>query len=344
MSRVSSLRWLCSLAIMSVAPALCLAVSMDLVPVGNPGNPGELSGNPTAGIGGMAICGGVNYTYQIGRFEVTLGQYTAFLNAVATTDTYALYNPYMWGPWGYQIQRNGASGGYTYSVTPDWANRPVNYVSWGDAARFANWLTHGQPNGDQTAATTEDGSYPLNGAMTDAELLAVTRKPIARYVIPTEDEWYKAAYHKNDGPTDHYWKFPTGTDVVPSNELVSPDPGNNANMPGTLGDPYFRTEVGAFTNSRSAYGTYDQGGNVWEWNEDVFDSSARGLRGGSYNTPVWVGDGTVHSLSSEYRYGAGPTWETSGAGFRVALVPEPATINLLALCAAAAMIRRRRIG
>jgi sulfatase modifying factor 1 len=111
MFRVLTVRWLCFLAIVSIAANYCLAINMDLVPVGNPGYPGELSGNPTAGIGGVAICGGVNYTYQIGRFEVTLGQYTAFLNAVAATDSYGLYNPYMWAPRGYQIERDGAPGG-----------------------------------------------------------------------------------------------------------------------------------------------------------------------------------------------------------------------------------------
>ena len=49
--------------------------------------------------------------------------------------------------WGCKIQRSGSSGSYTYSVAADWANRPVNYVSWGDAARFANWLHNGQPTG-----------------------------------------------------------------------------------------------------------------------------------------------------------------------------------------------------
>lgn len=105
----------------------------------------------------------------------------------------------------------------------------MNLVSWGDAARYANWLTNGKPTGAQNASTTEDGSYFLNGAMTEQELLAVTRKPEAKFVIPSEDEWYKAAYHKNDGPTNHYWDFPTKSDGEPRNRISNPDPGNNAN-------------------------------------------------------------------------------------------------------------------
>ena len=37
----------------------------------------------------------------------------------------------------------------------------------------------------------------------------------------------------------------------------------------TIGSPYYTTEVGEFENSESPYGTFDQGGNIWEWNETV---------------------------------------------------------------------------
>ena len=76
---------------------------------------------------------------------------------------------------GCNIQRSGSSGIYTYSVAGDWADRPVNWVDWGDAARFANWLHNGQPTGAQDLTTTEDGAYYLNGATSDPALLAVTR-------------------------------------------------------------------------------------------------------------------------------------------------------------------------
>jgi len=70
-------------------------------------------------------------------------------------------------------------GNYTYSVAADWANRPVNWVSWADAAGYCNWLTNGQASGDQTAGTIEDGTYALNGAITDAELIGVVHKNFA---------------------------------------------------------------------------------------------------------------------------------------------------------------------
>jgi formylglycine-generating enzyme required for sulfatase activity len=274
-------------AAVCVAPARAQPVVIETVPVGNPGNPGEPQGSGQ----GSGVFGGVDYDYHIGRFEVTAGQYTAFLNAVAATDTYSLYHTRMdydadTSHNGCNIKRQGVSGSYTYSVAPDWADRPVNYASWADAARFANWLHNGQPTGAQDLATTEDGSYFLDG--TDegnvGALEDITREPDATWAIPSEDEWYKAAYHKNDGVTGNYWNYPTQADTNVSNTLVDPDPGNHATFGGTtIGAPYDRTEVGAHENSASAYGTFDQGGNVQEFNEAVPDPpDTRGVRGGSW--------------------------------------------------------------
>jgi len=116
------------------------AVNIETVPVGNPGNDDDI---PVGGYGGVA------YTYNIGKYEVTAGQYTEFLNAVAGVDTYGLYSTYMWDPrhgkdYGCKIERYAGSGTvgdpYKYRVATDYANRPVNYVSFWDTCRFANWL------------------------------------------------------------------------------------------------------------------------------------------------------------------------------------------------------------
>jgi formylglycine-generating enzyme required for sulfatase activity len=327
-------------SLLAVALVCCAvvaqAVTIDLVPVGNPGNAGDTRYNSIS-------VGAVPYAYQIGKFEVTAGQYTAFLNAVAASDTYALYNPAMANPsgaLGCKIQRPGSPGSYAYSVASDWANRPVNYVSWGDAARFANWLHNGQPTGGQNISTTEDGSYFLNGATSDAALMGVTRKPNATWVIPSEDEWYKAAYYDPSKPGGAgYWDYPTKSNTPPINTLLSPDPGNHANFYDfyrtgngsyTIGSPYYRTEVGAFANSGSPYGTFDQGGNLWEWNEtNVF--GYRGLRGGSF------GDSS-YALLASYRYDYYPSDEHGYIGFRVASVPEPGILAMLAGIALTALL------
>ncbi len=303
--------------------------SLETVAVGNLGNTGELSGAGAGGSGPDRICGAVDYAYNIGKYEVAAGQYCEFLNAVAKKDTYRLYDIGMWGNiHGCKIRRTYSSGSYTYNVAADQANRPVTHVSWGDAARFANWLHNGQPTGEQGISTTEDGSYYLNGATTQLALMAVTRKTTATWVIPTEDEWYKAAYHKNDGDTCNYFDYPTGSDSEPSNDLIDPDPGNNANFyqnDYTLGSSYSTTEVGEFENSGSPYGTFDQGGNLWEWNEtEVNAGTSRGIRGGRH------GNYSSYMLAS-CREDGDPTAYNDSLGFRVARVPEPGGIALL-LC------------
>jgi formylglycine-generating enzyme required for sulfatase activity len=293
-------------------------INIETVPVGNLGNAGELSGKGANGYGADRICGAVGYEYRMGKYEVTAGQYTAFLNKVAATDTYGLYDTNMWydiivtGLFpsnGCKIQRNDANGDglWEYSVASDYANRPVNYINWGDSARFANWLHNGQPTGAQNASTTEDGSYTLNGATSDKALLAVTRKPNATWVIPSEDEWYKAAYHENAPVAVNYFDYPTGSDTAPGQDMTDAS-GNNANYSTGFGPypidsgTYYTTIVGEFQNSASPYGTFDQGGNVWEWNEAILYGSYRGLRGGSFNSY----SRNLHASGREYFYSPPP--------------------------------------
>ena len=327
--------------VLALTAVAAQAVTIDLVPVGNPGNAADTRYD-TSGFGS------VGYTYQIGKYEVTAGQYTDFLNAKAKTDTYGLWNGEMSDPVNYggcNIQRTLILGSYVYTVASEWANRPVNFVSFWSAARFTNWLNNGQGDGD-----TESGAY-INVGNHDT----FARQSGAKYVIPTENEWYKAAYHKNDGVTGNYFDYPTSSDSVPSWVLGDPtDPGNNAtcwwvghNDGYTMqGTGYNRSEVGAHENSDSPYGTFDQGGNVWEWNETFFDETAidpsypsyRGLRGGAYN------DGPDRLLAS-YRYSFNPSNYLACIGFRVASVPEPGSITLLVAGAASLFAyawRRRR--
>lgn len=311
-------------------------ITIETVHVGNPGNiadTAEHSGNPDGQ-------GAVPYVYDIGKYEVTAGQYCAFLNAVAATDTYGLYNTNMARTDdGSGISRDGVSGGYTYSVDGAFINRPVNYVSWGDAARFANWLHNGQPTGVQDLTTTEDGSYYLNGATTYDTLAGVTRTSGATWVIPSEDEWYKAAYHKNDGDTANYFWYPTSSDSMPGRDLADPLPGNNANYTWTHNpidsEKWYTTVVGEFQNSPSPYGTFDQGGNVAEFNETEFLPTWRVGRGGAFL-------GAYTDLRSSSRGGGPATWETEAAGFRVANVPEPSAAGLILAGALCGVLWRRR--
>ena len=98
--------------------------------------------------------GAVNYAYNIGTYEVTNSQYAEFLNAKAASDPFGLYSESMGTAGG--ISRSGSSGSYTYGATSP--NMPVNFVSFFDAVRFANWMNNGQGS-----SNTETGSYTLLG-------------------------------------------------------------------------------------------------------------------------------------------------------------------------------------
>jgi len=288
------------------------AINIDTVFVGDAGNPNDSTG-----------FGGVSYGYHIGTYEVTNAQYTAFLNATASTDTFGLYNTNMSGTSG-GITRSGSSGSYTYSTIGGRENNPVNHVSFWDAARFANWLTTGN---------TETGVYNL-GSVTNPTNNTITRDATAwangGVAIASANEWYKAAYYQpfaDGGDTDGYWLYPTA-----SNSITTAD----ANYDNSVGNV---TAVGTYAGDASYYGTFDQGGNVWEWNDEILFTSNRGLRGGSFN----FFDGF---LLSSFRSGSDPADEDDTIGFRVsslAAIPEPSTYAAIlgGLGLLMALMRRR---
>jgi formylglycine-generating enzyme required for sulfatase activity len=321
------------------------AVTIDTVLIGNPGNPADtryfIDAFHQNGVGS------VGQSFNMGKTEITNAQYVEFLNAVAADDPYGLYNENM-GITGSAggIQQYGSTPNYTYYIKPpplgrsySYNNKPVVFVSSADAMRFANWLHNGQPTGAEDPTTTEDGAYTLNGAVTDDALAAITRNPGARWWLPNEDEWCKAAYY--DPASESYYDYPTGTNAVPNNNRPSNDTGNSANI---SGDPcpgcdvaYPFTDAGAYALSRSPYGTFDQGGNALEWTETLATTpptNYRVLRGGSFNDLYYY----LHAGRPFYSYK--PTYEDGGSGansFRVAssVVPEPGTALLLVtgLCA-----------
>lgn len=301
-------------------------VSYALVTVANPGNESDP----------LTALGAVNYVYNIGKYDVTIGQYTAFLNAVAKEDSYSLYNPSMATDLNSAgISQTGTAGNYTYSVMNNAgssANRPITYITWYDAARFANWMANGQAVGAENSQTSENGAYNLNGAMNGKVIAKNAINPNTgeppTYYLPTYNEWYKAAYYSpelNSG-AGGYYLYATQSNTTPGNSSYTL-PNQVNNYPGTVffvtqSPNYFYaaqnylTDVGAFINSPSYYGTFDQNGNVYQWVDLVESSTAyQGVVGGYWfagSSPMQASTYATNSLALT----------DNGTGFRLAS-PEP---------------------
>ena len=326
------------LALFATGSALrAQTISMPYVTVGNPGNAGDPA---TASASGTF--GSVSYTYDIGEYDVTYSQYCTFLNDVDPTGS---NNLALFAPGGFLtlgiadaedgISLNlGAANGEKYSVISGFASMPVVDVDYWSTLRFVNWMNNGEGN-----ASTETGAYTLIGGNTDrygtpsnaSSLLANPQHNAGATVwLPNENEWYKAAYY--DGANGTYSTYATQSNTAPGNIIGSGSneanyyTGNGYSV--TLSTSYssgtnYLTAVGSFSGSASYYGTYDQSGDVYNWEATTVGSQYPVIRGGGWGDP-----GTLY-VSSSFWSSTDPTDGNVGIGFRVASVPEPNSIMLM---------------
>jgi sulfatase modifying factor 1 len=307
------------------------------VTVGDPGNAADTA---------PAGFGAVSTSFQIMKFEFTNQQYTDFLNSVdaSGTNPNAVYNASMGSN-----ARGGISftslnaPGSKYAVKSNMGAKPVNYVSWFDAARVSNWLF----NGATGTSSMETGAYTLNNA-TSGDAPAVNTG--ATFYIPTEDQWYKAAYYKGSGTNAGYWDYATQSNSAPtavtSGTTGIGSAGSTGNFANYNAGADWNSQNGNVTTvgtngGASAYGAFDMSGNLFEWNDLTGAAGEfRGLRGGPW-------DGTALLMSSSGRDTDLPSGGFNDYGFRLAspvAVPEPSTyaMALAGLACGGYLVRRRR--
>lgn len=289
-------------------------ISIDLVEVGDPDNTYDQTGH-----------GSVPYTFYLGKTDVTVDQYCAFLNAVAAEDKYMLYAPRMGD--GSEVKpmiiRTGTSPHFSYSVTNNMGNYPIIYVDYFSTQRFCNWLENGQPKGSQGPGTTETGSYTIGESSFYYATPLVSANEGASWRLPTRDEWYKAAYYKSGSQNAGYWTYPTQSDTAPGHDFTG---ANDANYGVWDNSKNGLTPVGSFINSPGPYGTYDMGGDVYEWTSYSIDTTRNIiLYGGDWKYGwCWFDNSPAWRLSKYNFDNESPSCKADTIGFRVVGPPPQA--------------------
>ena len=228
------------------------------------------------------------------------------------------------------------------------ANRPATGISWNEAARFVNLLK--TSTGNVAAYKFTSGGVNDNIALWQSGEAGYNasnpyRNSLAKYLLPSYKEWYKAAYYNPNDST--YYDFPNGSNTAPTAVASGTTAGTAVYGQASGQGPADVTLAGGL----SPYGVMGLGGNVHEWEEssvDLTNSSVsffRGVRGGR-----WFNNSSDMS-SSARDIMFNPSSDYDHIGFRVAslssdappAVPEPSMMVIGTLFGIGGLMAKRRM-
>ncbi len=321
------------------SPIITTEYGIEFVTVGDPGNRGVLPEETGSGPLLYGVNGSVDYEFRIGRTEVTVGQWMEFVDA---------YTPFVDRPIFF-----GQHGFYSWGATYDFANRQIvqrvpddhpALVSFGFAARYANWLHNDKVN---EAWAFETGAYDTaswqvgpNGE--PPENPNYSASPDARFRLPTQDEWIKTVYwdpNRNGEGEGGYWAYPYQSDapLVPG-ELS--DVGVNEQLPGPSYIEHL--PVGSFPQAEGVWGALDVSGSALEYVQRVNRMDSLALAGSARG-----GSADADQIGFSFITHAGPTsqgeYTYQPFGFRlVTSIPTPSALVVGIFSVAAFPSRRRK--
>lgn len=123
---------------------------------------------------------------------ITSSDYCDFLNAVAKTDDYGLYDKKMGSDReSASIRRRGVPGFYQYDIIEGRGDFSVSYLTKLNLVRFCNWYHNGQPRGEQGPETTETGAYKIDDSG------KITRSAQSSFFLPEEGAFLVTDTYKN---------------------------------------------------------------------------------------------------------------------------------------------------
>jgi subtilisin family serine protease/formylglycine-generating enzyme required for sulfatase activity len=214
----------------------------------------------------------------------------------------------------YGINRQGSEGSYVYSVVGN-SNLPITGVSPSSVRAFCNWLHQGCA----TNANLNKGSYYIPRDLLNRPIPTTnTLSSWAVFRLPTEDEWYKAAFYKAGFTNAGYWEYATRSDSAPASTQVG-YPQNSARYGANNFAP-----VGSYPETTSSYGVSDMAGNAWEMFNDMTNYGVNYIGGGF--------DSLASDLNKTARkFGQFTNASIANGGFRVVSLPRTQTNTLFAI-------------